>query len=116
MEYKFGWQGNHISLNEWYRGEHWTKRYNTKKKWTVLFLEILQQYKPFKLERYCLTLEYNSRLDPSNTITMVKLFEDFLIKRDIIKDDSKKYCRGITITPRDDFDNKQYCITLKPQL
>ena len=112
MHWIFSWDGQHISLNDWYSASHWIKRHKQKQKWTLIFLEIMQKFKPFTVDEYTLQLEYNSRLDPSNTITMIKLFEDFLKNKNVIKDDSKKYCKGIHIMPREDFAKKHYRITL----
>ena len=105
------WSGVHISLNEWYTGKHWSKRVKQKNKWWALFT-ILMNGKKFKLDTYKLELVYNSRLDPSNTITMIKLFEDYLVKKKLIIDDNKKYCKGISLTPDESMKANHYKIKI----
>ena len=106
------WKGKHISLNDWYAAKHWTYRQKQKNLWRATFTDLLSQYKKPAIEKYSIELEYNSRLDPSNTITMIKLFEDTLIKLGWIKDDSKKYCKYLKIYPNNQFSSKEYKLHL----
>ena len=106
------WKGKHISLNDWYAGKHWTYRQKQKNLWRTTFTDLLSQHKKPNIEKYSIELEYNSRLDPSNTITMIKLFEDTLIKLGWIKDDSKKYCKYLKIYPNNQFSSKEYKLHL----
>ena len=106
------WKGKHISLNDWYSSKHWTYRQKQKNMWRDFFSKLLLQHKKPSINTYSITLEYNSRLDPSNTITMIKLFEDTLIKMNWIKDDSKKYCDSLTINPNIQLKSGEYKIHL----
>lgn len=93
---EFSWSNKHISLNAWYSSKHWTERNSTQKEWHTFFKGFL--YHPYpRFNKYRVVLKYNSRLDPSNTITMVKLCEDMLQEEGVIEDDTKEFCKGITL-------------------
>jgi hypothetical protein len=114
MIYSVDWNGQHISLNDWYSGgNHWTVRDTMKRRWHQIFKEVLEPLDMPKLIEYELELVYNSRLDPTNTITMVKLFEDTMKDLGLIIDDSKKYCKKITLLPNLEMKNKHYIINIK---
>lgn len=106
------WAGKDISLNAWYSSKHWTHRNKQKQEWHEFFKQSIVQPYPF-FEKYSVTLEYNSRLDPSNTITMIKLFEDTLTELGIITDDTLKYCIGVHLIPKLEMKKKSYRITIK---
>lgn len=94
----FEWADKHISLNEWYSSKHWSHRNKVAKEWHNFFKGFL--IKPYpKFETYTITLKFNSRLDPSNTITMLKLVEDMMQEEGIIKNDNKDNCNGLHIIP-----------------
>ena len=57
---------------------------------------------------HIIKLYYNSRLDPSNTITMVKLLEDTMKKEGWIIDDSPKYCTEIRLKFDSELPKKSY--------
>lgn len=108
----FRWEGEHISLNDWYSSEHWTKRNKSAEYWHFFFKKQLICPYPY-FPKYEITLEFNSRLDPSNCITMVKLCEDMLQKEKIIENDNKKFCKGIHIIPIETMKNFTYKLTVK---
>lgn len=105
------WEG-HISLNEWYSSKHWSYRKRQKDQWYVLFKSLLDEHPKKVLPKYSITLEYNSRLDPSNTITMIKLLEDTMKKECWIEDDSPKYCEFLTIKYNPELQPKFYKATI----
>ena len=107
------WAGKDISLNAWYSSKHWTHRNKQKQEWNNFFKEILHEPYPF-FEKYIITLEYNSRLDPSNTITVLKLYEDTLRELGVLVNDSLKYCKGLHIIPVESMKKKSYKITISP--
>jgi len=107
---KVSWEGSHISLNDWYGSNHWTNRHTQKLRWHDFFKSLLANEPVLNFETYEITLVYNSRLDPSNTVAMIKLFEDTMKKMGIIKDDSKKYCKGIQVIPDLNLKSKEYTI------
>lgn len=108
----FEWDGKDISLNKWYSSQHWTIRNKAAKDWHSFFKKML--ITPYqKFDAYTLTLEYNSRLDPSNCITMCKLLEDMMQKEKIISNDNKDNCKGIHIIPNLNMKKKSYKITVK---
>ncbi len=110
-ELVFQWAGKHVSLNEWYSSKHWTHRDKIKKEWHKFFKSFLIAPYP-KFNKYKLELEYNSRLDPSNTITMPKLLEDMLQEEGVIPNDSKKHSKGISLIPNKEMKKFSYKITV----
>lgn len=109
---RFEWKNNDISLNEWYSSKHWTLRNKAKKLWHDYFIGQLTKPYPF-YKCYTIELEFNSRLDPSNTITMIKLCEDALQEAGVIKNDDKHCCKGISIKPNLKMDAKHYIIIVR---
>lgn len=101
------WQDIDLSLNKWYANRHWTFRNKEKNFWANLFLKLIPK-RTKKVDKYMITLYYNSRLDASNTIPMIKIFEDTLKKSHYIIDDSKRYCKGIEIYPNEEMGKKHY--------
>lgn len=106
------WKDVDISLNKWYASRHWHFRNKEKEFWTSIFMKLLPK-RLKQVERYKLHLKYNSRLDPTNTITMLKLAEDTMKKNHYIVDDTKKYCKGISIEPDETMGKKHYILTLE---
>ena len=111
-ELKFQWQGKDISLNAWYSSKHWTHRDKQKKDWHSFFKQMIEHPYPY-FEKYSISLEFNSRLDPSNTITMVKLLEDTLQELGVISGDDLKYCSGVHLIPNKTMKKKSYKIVVK---
>ena len=101
------WEG-HISLNQWYASKHWSYRKKQKDHWHELFKTKLNEYDKTLFKKYKFKLYYNSRLDPSNTITMVKLLEDTMKKEGWIIDDSSKYCAEIRLKFDPELPKKSY--------
>lgn len=111
----YKWADVHVSLNDWYSSEHWTKRNKTKQFWHKFFVDFLPNPKPF-FEKYSITLRFNSKLDPSNTITMIKLCEDTLQKEGVIHNDNMTYCKGVHIIPDETMKRFSYLLTIKNEL
>jgi len=107
----FRWEGKDISLNKWYSSEHWTKRNDAKQDWHNFFKQFVSKPYPF-FPTYTITLHCNSRLDPSNCITMIKLCEDAMQEMGIIKNDSAEFCKGVHIIPNESMKRKSYQITI----
>lgn len=105
------WTG-HFSLNDLYSSGHWRTRNNLKKKWKPIFTEAIQKADVSKMEKYKLHIRYNSRLDPSNVTGMLKILEDALQEMGLTKDDSKKYCRGVSVEPDESLKSKEYVAEL----
>ncbi len=108
---EFSWEGKDISLNEWYSSKHWSERKKRVIEWHVFFKSFL--IKPYPaLEKYEISLEYNSNIDTSNCITMIKLYEDMMQEEKIIPNDNKLFCKKITLMPNLDMNHKSYKITV----
>ena len=110
--WEFRWANKHVSLNDWYSSKHWTVRNKQKQSWHKLFGQMIESAEMGEIKKYEIHLEFNSRLDPSNTITMIKLFEDTMTKKGVIIDDNKKYCKRIVIEPNLLFAQREYKITV----
>ena len=107
------WKNDHISLNDWYGSKHWTVRQKAKNKWCKIFKELLNGGPAVNFSTYDITLTYNSRLDSSNTIAMIKICEDTMVKLGIIKDDTKQYCKGVHLIPDETLGKKHYIIKIR---
>lgn len=110
----FSWSGKSISLNEWYSSKHWTVRNKVAKEWHKFFADF--DHKKQVFDKYLISLRFNSRLDPSNCITMIKLCEDHLQKAGFIKNDNKDVCRGINIQPDERLKKNSYVISISATL
>ena len=96
-----------ISLNEWYAGNHWTKRKSIKDKYYWI---IKSQFKDVlsKSERYHVSYSFYFKtkpLDASNCIAMVKMIEDI-----IFEDDNYKIIKSITI---ESHKSEQECVIIE---
>jgi hypothetical protein len=69
------WEGVDLSLNKWYANRHWSFRNKEKEFWANLFLKLLPK-RTKKIDKYIITMYFNSRLDASNTVPMIKILED----------------------------------------
>lgn len=92
-----------VSLNQWYAGNHWTKR-NRLKNMYILIVKSQFKHVFIKAKQYVCIYSFtfkNRPLDCSNTIAMVKMIEDI-----IFEDDKWDIIRQITILSmkgKDDF-------------
>lgn len=86
-----------ISLNDWYAGGCWQKRQANKKKYNIIFRNLLKSYENLKLDKIKVTLDYNLRYDCDNSITIIKLFVDSLKDMGIIDNDCTKIFQSLEI-------------------
>ncbi len=73
-----------ISLNEWYSGNHWSKRKRIKDVYSYLVKSQLKEVFP-KTEKYNVvyTFYFKSKpLDSTNTVAMAKMLEDIIFEDD----------------------------------
>ena len=111
MDLEINWKDKHLSINEVKKDNKVTRlKYIAFKN---LFGKLLLFHSSKRFEKYKIHLTYNSRLDPTNCALMIKIFEDMMTKRKIIKDDTKRYCRGIYIEPDESMGSKEYKIVVK---
>ena len=73
-----------VSLNQWYAGNHWTKRKKMKDTYKIL---VKSQFKHVfsKDKKYDVSYDFNfikRPLDASNCVSMVKMIEDILFEGD----------------------------------
>ena len=86
----------YYSLNSIYSGRHWSRRASIAKEiHSLIRLEIKARGLKRDIEKPCeLWLYYNSKLDCSNHGFLTKCIEDGM-KGLLIKDDTRKYIKGI---------------------
>ena len=110
IEYLITFEGQGFSANDFYTQRHHMVRSNIKNKYGNLFRSLIEEAGVTYMLQYRIDMEYNSRHDPSNVSGMLKVFEDSLagMKKSktktsmfdpLIPDDSKQYCKGVSITP-----------------
>jgi hypothetical protein len=104
------YKGKGVSFNQIYSSGTWYTRSSIKNKYKKIFLALLNENEDIRwMGQYLVDLSYNSRHDPDNVVAMEKIFID-TIKQDVdpkgnvlyegyIKDDSKRYCRGVILRP-----------------
>ncbi len=109
--FEIEWFNIDLSLNKWYANRHWSFRNKEKEFWAATFMRLLPK-RTKQIDKYMITLMYNSRLDASNTVPMIKILEDTMKKGHYIVDDSKKYCKGIRIYPDESLGKKHYKLTI----
>lgn len=109
-EYFITFEGQGFSANDFYAQRHHMARSNIKNKYGKIFRSLIEEAGVTPMLEYTIDVEYNSRHDPSNISGMLKVFEDALagMKKSktktsmfspLIPDDSKLYCKGISIKP-----------------
>lgn len=64
-----------------------------------------------KVDKFIVDIEFNSRHDVDNVITIGKIFVDSL-KGKYIEDDNKKYYRGLTIRPNEDLKMNTFILSI----
>ena len=86
-----------FGLNAYYSGKHWAIRKKDAEYWHHIVRDDmkLQKVRNFPFENpVIITFYWNDRLDCSNHAVMAKMIEDAM-KGYVIKDDSRRYVRGI---------------------
>ena len=84
-------------LNAYWAGKHWKKRTKDAEYWHRIVRSEMERQKVRKVpftNAVVITFYWNDRLDCSNHSAMAKMIEDAMCGR-IIKDDSRRYVRGI---------------------
>lgn len=86
-----------ISTNDIYSGVHWTKRNDHKKLYRgVPFIASPVTNYPVECHYH---FKFTGRtMDITNFSYMVKLIEDALVKKSVLKDDSQKYVSKVSIS------------------
>ena len=69
-------------------------------------------HKNGKIDKFKVSLVYNSRLDCDNTITIIKIFVDSLNGL-VVVDDTKKYFKGFDIELNEKLPSDTYIIEVK---
>lgn len=106
--YEIVYSGQGFSLNDFYSQGHWTQRNKIKNEFGYKFHNLIDKYNVEPFNKYELEFVYNSRHDVTNTIGMIKVFEDTLTggrnKKNgtnkypiLLQDDSPDHCKEITM-------------------
>ena len=109
--------GKGVSFNTIYSQGTWYTRSSIKKKFRKIFTTLLLENKDIRfIDKYVIDVRYNSRHDPDNIVAMEKMFIDTLRGGDgqkaYIKDDSKKYCKGVILRPDETLKTNTFVFTL----
>ncbi len=110
--YSFTYSGPWLSTNVYYN-YHYQVRSKVKNQWKQYFRTQLAALDIPHLSAFTVELRYNSRLDLDNNATMMKIFVDTL-KEQHVEDDTKKYYKGLTITPDSDLGKNTYQVIVRP--
>ncbi len=111
--YKIVYSGKAPSLNDWYSGKHWYQRQNTKNKYGKIFGDLLEAAGVEKMDRFKVSILFNSRLDTDNVVGLSKILVDTM-KGVYIKEDNKKFYRGLLIQPDETLPTNTYIISIYP--
>lgn len=111
-EMLFEWDGVDISLNKFYSAPHWIIRKKEKDFWKMFFGRMPIESSR-KIDKYQITIYYNSRLDCDNVVLHAKFFCDYLREIGLVEDDSKKFYRGLHIIPDETLGKKHYKLYLQ---
>ena len=110
-EYIIKYEGKALSLNDFYAGGHWKKRADGKKKYDNIFKVLLLEARVKWMHEFRLDVVYNSKHDCDNVVGMSKIFVDSM-KGIYIKEDSKRYFKGLSITPDTSLKNNTFIFKL----
>jgi Holliday junction resolvase RusA-like endonuclease len=98
----FQWKDNHVSLNQWYSGKHWTTRVKLKDKWMAFYEGLFNQYDKFCFDTFQIKVSHNTRLDIDNMIPTCKLCADFMKENGWCIEDDKRYFKKLIIEVDDE--------------
>lgn len=125
MEYTITYVGQGVSWNQIYGASgknSWKIRKTLVDRYKKIFTVLLLEAKLPWFNEYEITLEYNSRHDLDNAGCMIKCLQDCfkqdrlgdqIIKKGWVHDDSKKYCKRLTIVPNESLENNTFKFILK---
>ena len=100
------------SLNKIYAGKHWAVRKKYKDDYKKICAEALCEYDSFVAEEFYFDISYNSRLDIDNGILVSKFLADTLVSEGIVKDDSPKYYKKVSIRYDQDLPKNTYIVNI----
>lgn len=117
--HKLTYEGKGVSLNKFYSQGHWSTRHRIKTSFRIIFQKLVDDYGNLPwMDEFSVLIFYNSRHDPDNVVGMEKLLIDFLkqdvdkngniIKDGYLKDDSKRYYKGLMISPDTSLPNNTF--------
>jgi hypothetical protein len=120
MTYTITYSGKGVSWNDIYgsSGKNaWKVRKTIVDKYKKIFTYLILEAKLPWIDTFKITLFYNSRLDPDNCGANLKMMLDALkqdrlegkvLKQGWIYDDSKKFCKGVSIIPDESLPTDTY--------
>jgi hypothetical protein len=113
MYYEIIYQGKAPSLNLWYASNGWWARNKAKQEFKVIFEDLLSKADIKYMEAFRIEMIYNSRFDPDNAISLIKMLVDSL-KGTYVKDDTKQFFKGLSIEPNLELKSSTYIIRIHP--
>lgn len=104
---KVRYEGQGVSLNDFYSGKHWYMRKRIKDKYGKIFNELTDSSEIEWMNEFMIVAFYNSRHDVDNVIGLEKILLDSIkqgkdnsgeiIRQGYCIDDSRKYYKGVCI-------------------
>jgi len=104
-------EGKWVSSNQ-LRNNHWRKNQGLKESFRKTFCVLLEEAGMSWMERFGITVYYNSRLDTDNVTGGLKFLIDTMKNR-YVADDNKKYFRRLCIEPDESLPKNTYIIIIE---
>ncbi len=103
------YKGKWTSTND-LRNKHWRANQGLKVQRRALFKGLILEQKPQPMEKFKVHVRFNSKIDTDNVT--LKFFLDALKDSGVIKDDNKKFNRGIIIEPDESLEFNTYVVRI----
>jgi len=103
--------GKIISLNQAFSSS-WRTLGKKKDEIQGELLCLIRKAEREELDRFKLEVRYNSRHDADNIVPLLKLFVDCLRSQKIVKQDTKKFYRGFTVSVDESLKSNTFVITV----
>lgn len=92
--YEITYTGVAFSINDIYGSNNWRVRKGVVDKYKNIFIWLIKEQKLPKIDKYIITLFYNSRHDADNTAGVLKVMGDSL-KTQWVENDDPRFCKGV---------------------
>lgn len=103
------YKGKWTSVND-LRNKHWRANQGLKKQRRELFRGLILEQEPKPINKFKVHVRFNSKIDTDNVT--LKFFLDALKDVGVIKDDNKKFNRGVNIEPDESLDFNTYIVRI----
>lgn len=107
----FAYMGKVVSNNKTYSGMHWAKRNALTDHWHGVFRQLFVAAGLQPMQKFSLSLRFNSRHDVDNLSLLTKWCVDTM-KGPYIPDDTKKHYRGISVNADESLPHNCFVFTI----